>query len=139
MTKCNTWCIYVLLCSDNSFYCGITTNLEKRLKQHNGELKGGAKYTRGRRPCQIIYTKKAMNRSIASKEECAFKKLNRQQKEIFLSENQLCGRSSSDDSASGSTHPSSASESSEEQSSSTLVSSPETSWSPAISPASETP
>jgi len=78
------WCMYVLLCNDNSFYCGITTNLERRLKQHNGEIKGGAKYTRSRRPCQIIYTKKAMNRSIASKEEYAFKKLNRKQKEIFL-------------------------------------------------------
>ena len=50
------WYIYVLLCYDNSFYCGITTNLERRLKQHNGMLKGGAKYTRGRRPCQVIYT-----------------------------------------------------------------------------------
>ncbi len=83
----NNWHMYVILCFDNSFYCGITTNLEKRLKQHNGELKGGAKYTRGRRPCRIIYTKKAMNRSIASKEECAFKKLNRKQKEKFLTEN----------------------------------------------------
>ena len=139
MTKCNTWCIYVLLCSDNSFYCGITTNLEKRLKQHNGELKGGAKYTRGRRPCQVIYTKKAMNRSIASKQEFAFKKLNRKQKESFLSKSQLCGTSSPAVTTSGSTHPSSVSESSEEQSSSTLASPPETSWSPAASPASETP
>ena len=78
------WYIYVLLCSDNSFYCGITTNVKRRLKQHNGELKGGAKYTRGRRPCQVVYTKKAMNRSIASKEEYAFKKLSRKQKEEFL-------------------------------------------------------
>ena len=79
------WYMYVLLCSDNSFYCGITTNLERRLKQHNGEIKGGAKYTRGKRPCRIVYTKKAMNRSIASKEEYAFKKLNRKQKEYYLS------------------------------------------------------
>mgnify|MGYP001394423756 CR=1 FL=1 len=89
------WYIYVLLCCDNSFYCGITTNLTRRLKQHNGEIKGGAKYTRGRRPCQIIYTKKAMNRSIASKEEFAFKKLSRKQKEKYLVENQLSDASSS--------------------------------------------
>ena len=78
------WYVYVLLCNDNSFYCGITTNIERRLKQHNGELKGGSKYTRSRRPCRIVYKKKAMNRSIASKEEYAFKKLNRKQKEEFL-------------------------------------------------------
>ena len=119
------WYMYVLLCNDNSFYCGITTNLERRLKQHNGSLKGGAKYTRGRRPCQIIYTKKAINRSIASIEECAFKKLSRKQKENFLIKNQLCGKPSSDDS--GSTQSSSTSSPSESQSSSTLESPPETS------------
>tara|TARA_B100000212_G_C27068828_1_gene403009 strand:+ start:202 stop:462 length:261 start_codon:yes stop_codon:yes gene_type:complete len=78
------WYIYVVVCFDNSFYCGITTNLERRLKQHNGEVKGGAKYTRGRRPCRYVYTKKAANRSAASKEEYSFKKLSRREKEIFL-------------------------------------------------------
>ena len=53
------WFIYVLLCNDNSFYCGITKNIDRRLKQHNGIKKGGAKYTRSRRPCRLIYTKKA--------------------------------------------------------------------------------
>ena len=48
------WYVYVLLCSDNSFYCGITKDIERRLKQHNGVIKGGAKYTRGRRPCILI-------------------------------------------------------------------------------------
>ena len=74
------WYVYVLLCADNSLYCGITTNLEKRLKQHNGELKGGAKYTRGRGPCRFVYIKKAMNRSIASKLEYQFKQLSRKNK-----------------------------------------------------------
>ena len=74
------WYIYVLLCADNSLYCGITKNLEKRLKQHNGELKGGAKYTRGRGPCRFVYIKKAMNRSIASKLEYQFKQLSRKNK-----------------------------------------------------------
>ena len=78
------WYVYVLLCSDNSFYCGITTNIERRLKQHNGIIKGGAKYTRGRRPCKVIYTKKASDRSDASKKECLFKKLSRKDKEKFL-------------------------------------------------------
>jgi len=80
------WYIYVLLCADNSLYCGITTNLEKRLKQHNGEIKGGAKYTRSKRPCRFVYIKKAMNRSIASKEEYQFKRLSRKNKIKFINQ-----------------------------------------------------
>tara|TARA_B100001989_G_C24400681_1_gene394046 strand:- start:425 stop:679 length:255 start_codon:yes stop_codon:yes gene_type:complete len=78
------WYMYVVLCFDNSFYCGITTNLEKRLKQHNGVIKGGAKYTRSRRPCKYIYKEVAQNRSDASKKEAAFKKLSRKQKEKYI-------------------------------------------------------
>jgi putative endonuclease len=78
------WYMYVILCFDNSFYCGITTNLQKRLKQHNGIIKGGAKYTRSRRPCKYIYKEAAQNRSDASKKEAAFKKLNRKQKEKYI-------------------------------------------------------
>ena len=78
------WYVYVLLCSDNSFYCGITKDVKRRLKQHNGIIKGGAKYTRGRRPCKVIYTKKASDRSDASKKEFLFKKLSRRDKEKFL-------------------------------------------------------
>ena len=78
------WHMYVILCFDNSFYCGITTNLEKRLKQHNGEIKGGAKYTRSRRPCRYIYKESAVNRSDASKKEAAFKKLTRKKKEMYI-------------------------------------------------------
>lgn len=74
------WYVYVLLCADGSLYCGITTNLERRLKQHNGEIKGGAKYTRSRRPCRFACIKKAMNRSIASKLEYQFKQLRRKDK-----------------------------------------------------------
>ena len=76
--------MYVLICFDNSFYCGITTNLEKRLKQHNGAIKGGAKYTRSRRPCKYIYKEAAQNRSDALKKEAAFKKLSRKQKEKYI-------------------------------------------------------
>jgi len=76
--------MYVLICFDNSFYCGITTNLEKRLKQHNGAINGGAKYTRSRRPCKYIYKEAAQNRSDALKKEAAFKKLSRKQKEKYI-------------------------------------------------------
>ena len=82
------WYVYVLLCADDSFYCGITTNLQKRLKQHNGEIKGGAKYTRGRGPHRIVFIKKAMNRSIASKLEYKFKRLSRKNKEEYINQDQ---------------------------------------------------
>ncbi len=78
------WHMYVILCFDNTFYCGITTNLERRLKQHNGVIKGGAKYTRSRRPCKYIYKELACNRSDASKKESAFKKLSRKNKEKYI-------------------------------------------------------
>ena len=79
-----TWHVYVVVCFDNSFYCGITTNIERRIKQHNGELSGGAKYTRSRRPCRLVYKEKAENRSSASKKEYWFKKLSRKQKEKYI-------------------------------------------------------
>ena len=78
------WYVYVLVCADGSLYCGITTNLKKRLKQHSGEMKGGAKYTRGRGPFRFVHIKKAMNRSIASKIEYQFKQLSRKNKIDYI-------------------------------------------------------
>jgi len=78
------WCVYVLLCADFSFYCGITIDIERRLKQHNGEIRGGAKYTRSKRPCKVLYCVPVENRSVASKKEAEFKKLSRKKKEEFL-------------------------------------------------------
>ena len=79
------WDVYVVVCFDNSFYCGITTDIVRRIKQHNGELSGGAKYTRGRRPCRLVYKEKAENRSSALKKEYWFKKLSRREKEKYIS------------------------------------------------------
>ena len=61
----------------NHTYVGITTNLDKRLKQHNGLLAGGAKCTRAKRPYDIAYyIDNISNRSIASKIEYDIKKKN---------------------------------------------------------------
>ena len=49
------WTVYLLECGDKTLYCGITNDLENRLKQHAGELPGGAKYTRARRPLKVVY------------------------------------------------------------------------------------
>ena len=74
------WYVYFVCCNDNTFYCGITKDLSKRLKQHNGLIKGGAKYTRARRPCRVVYTKKAEDKSSALKLEYYYKKLSRKDK-----------------------------------------------------------
>ncbi|MBA4537461.1 GIY-YIG nuclease family protein [Bacillus aquiflavi] len=75
---------YVLHCKDGSFYGGYTNNLERRIKLHN-EGKG-AKYTRGRGPVQLIYSKTFLTKSDALKAEYQFKQWSRQKKEQFLKE-----------------------------------------------------
>ena len=71
--------VYILECSDKSLYTGITTDLAKRLDQHNTSPKG-AKYTKARRPVKLLYSEPSENRSTASKREYAIKKLTRLQK-----------------------------------------------------------
>jgi len=83
----NNWFVYLLICADNTLYCGITTNLTKRLRQHNGELVGGAKYTKTRQPCQLVYSETATNRSEASKREYAIKQLSRLNKDRLIQKN----------------------------------------------------
>ncbi|TNV83607.1 hypothetical protein FGO68_gene3852 [Halteria grandinella] len=78
------WHVYLLRCNDGSFYCGICTNLERRVKEHNTSLKG-AKYTRARRPVELVWHRDDMaNRSVASKEEYRIKHLTRLQKVALI-------------------------------------------------------
>jgi putative endonuclease len=72
--------VYIINCQDESLYTGITTNLEKRIKQHDGKLKGGAKYTRGKGPVKLIYFEEYKTRSEALKREAEIKKLKREEK-----------------------------------------------------------
>lgn len=71
--------LYLLQCSDNTLYTGITVDLERRVGEHNSS-KLGAKYTRARRPVKLVYSKKYRNRSLASKAEARMKKLPREEK-----------------------------------------------------------
>ena len=73
------WYLYVVECSDGSLYTGITTNIERRLNEHNYGSKG-AKYTRSRRPVRLLLHKEYPDRSKASIAEWEFKKLKRKQK-----------------------------------------------------------
>ncbi|PKM91486.1 endonuclease [Candidatus Falkowbacteria bacterium HGW-Falkowbacteria-1] len=74
--------LYILKCSDGSLYTGITTDIERRLKEHNNSKKG-AKYTAYRRPLELIYQKEFKNRSEALIEEAKIKKLKKEQKKIL--------------------------------------------------------
>jgi putative endonuclease len=71
--------IYIVQCSDNTLYTGITTDLQRRVEEHNSSDKG-AKYTRVRRPVVLVYSEALENRSAATKREYAIKKLTRMQK-----------------------------------------------------------
>jgi putative endonuclease len=71
--------VYILQCSDSTFYTGITTNLDRRVKEHNNS-KLGAKYTKARRPVKLIYSQEFNNRSEALIEEAKIKKLSRTEK-----------------------------------------------------------
>ena len=81
----SSWFIYIVRCSDQSLYTGITTDLSRRVKEHN-EKKHGAKYTRLRRPVQLVWFQECDNRSEASQKEYAVKKLDKKKKEelVFL-------------------------------------------------------
>ena len=72
------WHFYVLSCRDDSFYCGISTDVDRRLVQHNA--KKAAKYTRSRVPVRLMYQRKVGTRSAALKMEASFKKLTRAKK-----------------------------------------------------------
>lgn len=79
------WYLYVLRCSDQSLYTGVTTDLDRRLKEHN-ETKRGAKYTRTRRPVELVWTKEYKSRSEAQKAEYSFKKLFHKEKWEVINE-----------------------------------------------------
>ncbi len=75
----NNYYLYIIECEDGSLYTGISTNPERRLKEHTcGKL--GAKYTKAHKPIKIIYTEIFRNRSDASKREYEIKKLSHNKK-----------------------------------------------------------
>lgn len=76
----STWYVYLLECDDGTLYCGVTTDLARRLAEHNGERSGGAAYTRGRRPVALVAQAAVADRSEACKLERQVKRARREQK-----------------------------------------------------------
>ncbi len=74
------WKVYILRCSDDTLYTWVTTDLKRRLREHNWELSWGAKYTRVRQPVELMYSEELDDRSTACKRESEIKKLSRKQK-----------------------------------------------------------
>lgn len=84
------WHVYLLSCRGGALYCGITTNLERRLAQHNGELAGGARFTSGRRPAKLLASVACDDKSRALRLEARIKGLPRGKKLDFLREYAEC-------------------------------------------------
>ena len=82
-SKESSWCVYILECSDNTYYTGITNNINRRIQQHGTNK--GAKYTKGRGPFSLVYQDKWKDRAEPSRKECAIKKLSLAGKNILIS------------------------------------------------------
>ncbi len=76
------WQVYIIRCSDDSLYTGISNDVQRRWQQHLDQR--GAKYFRGRKPVQIVYLEGGHDRSSASRREAAIKKLHRQGKQALI-------------------------------------------------------
>lgn len=79
-----TWFVYIVQCRDNTLYTGISTDPEARVAEHNTG-QNAAKYTRARRPVNLLYTEPTASRSAALKREIAIKRLSRQAKLTLIS------------------------------------------------------
>jgi putative endonuclease len=78
----NSWQVYIILCSDDSLYTGITTNVERRFSQH--KTGQGAKYFRGHQPLQLVYLESRYDRNTAAKKELKIKRMKRSEKYLLI-------------------------------------------------------
>ncbi|MBW1636908.1 MAG: GIY-YIG nuclease family protein [Deltaproteobacteria bacterium] len=81
----HSWYVYIVQCRDNTLYTGITTDLERRLREHNSS-RLGARYTRPRRPVKLAYYEKAESRSSAASREYRIKQLKPANKKQLIAE-----------------------------------------------------
>jgi len=72
-----TWFVYMLHCADGTLYTGVSTDVERRVGEHNAGAPMGARYTRARRPVILVYVETAATRSDAQRREREIKGKNR--------------------------------------------------------------
>lgn len=77
------WFVYILACNDGTLYTGVTTDISRRIIEHNTSEKW-AKYTRARRPVVLVYQEKCISRSTACAREYAIKQLSKLDKESLI-------------------------------------------------------
>lgn len=77
------WTVYIIRCDDNSLYTGVTTDLERRFREHLSQPRG-AKYFNGRKPREVVYTENGHTRASACRRESAIKKLHRDEKLMLI-------------------------------------------------------
>lgn len=77
------WYVYMVRCCDGSLYTGITKDIARRIKAHNSG-KGGARYTRSRRPVTLVYSEQVGSRSAAARLEYRFKRMPPAQKKLLI-------------------------------------------------------
>jgi putative endonuclease len=82
--------VYMVRCSDNTFYTGVTKNIDQRVCRHNGELSGGARYTRSRRPVALVYSETHESWKAAMNRELAIKRMTKSAKERLISSAASC-------------------------------------------------
>ncbi len=75
---------YIVECSDGSYYTGKTNDIYRRIKQHNGLLSGGAKYTQRRRPIKLVHCEQYVTNKFACHREAEIKRLTRLQKKQLI-------------------------------------------------------
>ncbi len=80
------WYVYILRCADGSLYTGVAKDLARRLDEHNGDDRLGARYTRGRRPVTLVYAEAAPDRGAACRREHAIKRLERGAKQALAAD-----------------------------------------------------
>src|SRR3989344_9639053 len=78
---------YIVRCSDNSLYSGITTDLKRRIDEHNLDEKKGAKYLRSKKPVKLVYSEKFKDRASVQVREAEIKKMSKLNKELLIIRN----------------------------------------------------
>ena len=79
-----SWYVYMLRCADDTLYTGVATDVQRRLREHNSDTRLAAKYTRSRRPLELVYTERSADRSAACRREFAIKCLPRRAKQALI-------------------------------------------------------
>jgi putative endonuclease len=81
--KGKNWCVYMIRCSDASLYTGVTTDINRRFREHK-EKKVGAKYTKAKIALHVDYMEPCASRSEAQTREAQIKKLKKEEKELLV-------------------------------------------------------